>query len=338
MLESQGFIDNTQKRINIQYKDLKMGAKIYKEPKLKNPVLLCGWPGIGNIGITAIETLKRAVEAEELGEIEPWDFFYPHKVVIENGLLKDLQFPKNKFYFKKSQKSDLIFFIADEQPAEEKGGYASGKKAYEIANLVLDIALKFGCQRVYTSGAAVAQIHHTAKPRVWAVPNSVELIDEIRNYKNTVFMSEIEGRRGQGTISGLNGLMLGIAQKRGLEAICLMGEIPYYLQWIPLPYPRASQSVLEVLTRILSIKMDFTLFNQFAEKMEKSIEELVSTFLKSLPEHIRERVEAGIEDLEGKPAQLGPITDEEVNWFKEHGDKFLKEFFRKDDQEYERPL
>ncbi|UCG91992.1 MAG: PAC2 family protein [candidate division WOR-3 bacterium] len=315
-----------------------MGTKIYKEPDLKNPVLLCGWPGIGNIGLTAIDSLKRALDAEELGEIEPWDFFYPHKVVIENGLLKDLEFPKSKFYFKKLEKSNLLFFIADEQPAHEKGGYATGEKAYDIANLVLDVALKFGCQRVYTSGAAVATVHHTAKPRVWAVPNSDELIDELRNYNNTFLMSEIEGRRGQGTISGLNGLMLGIARKRGLEAICIMGEIPYYLQWIPFPYPRASQSVLEVLTRILNIDVDFTLFNQYVKKMEKSIEDLISMFLKSLPENIREKLEAGIEDLKGKPAQLGPITDQEVNWFKEHGDRFLKEFLKKEDKENERPL
>lgn len=315
-----------------------MGVKIYKEPILKNAVMLCGWPGIGNIGITAIDTLRKEVEAEELGEIEPWDFFYPRKVVIENGLLRDLIFPKNKFYFKKSEKYGLLFFIADEQPAEEKGGYARGRKAYEIANLVLDVALKFGCQRIYTSGAAVAQVHHARKPRVWAVPNSRELIDEIRDYKNTILMSEIEGWRNQGFISGLNGLMLGVAQKRGLEAICLMGEIPYYLQWIPSPYPRASQSVLEVLTRILDIKINFTLFNQYVKRMDKNIEELISMFLKSLPQNIRERLEAGLENLSGKPAQLGPITDEEVKWFKEHGDKFLKEFLRKDEEENEKSL
>lgn len=315
-----------------------MGAKIYKEPDLKNPVLLCGWPGIGNIGLTAIETLKRTVEAEELGEIEPWEFFYPHKVVIENGLLKNLEFPNNKFYFKKLEKSNLLFFIADEQPAQEKGGYASGKKAYEIANLVLDVALKFNCRRVYTSGAAVATVHHSAKPRVWAVPNAGALIDELRNYTNTFLMSEIEGRRGQGFISGLNGSMLSIARKRGLDAICIMGEIPYYLQWIPLPYPRASQSVLEVLTRILHINVDFTLFSHYVKKMDKSIEDLIGMFLKSLPENIRERLVAGIEHLKDKPSQLGPITDEEVRWFKVHGDKFLKEFFKKDEEENERPL
>ena len=315
-----------------------MGVKIFKEPILKNAVMLCGWPGIGNIGITAIDTLRKQVEAEELGEIEPWDFFYPRKVVIEEGLLKDLQFPKNKFYFKELEKSDLIFFIADEQPAEEKGGYAKGKKAYAIANLVLDVALKFGCQRIYTSGAAVAQVHHARKPRVWAVPNSRELIDKLRGFENTILMSEIEGWRSQGFISGLNGLMLGVAQKRGFEAICLMGEIPYYLQWIPSPYPKASQSVLEVLTQILDIKVNFELFNQYVKRAEKDIEEMISMFLRSLPENIRERLEAGLEDLSGKPAQLGPITDEEVKWFKAHGDRFLKEFLKKDEEENEESL
>ena len=53
-----------------------MGIRLYKEPKLENPVLIAGWPGIGNIGITAVNTLREMVRAEEFGEIEPWDFFY----------------------------------------------------------------------------------------------------------------------------------------------------------------------------------------------------------------------------------------------------------------------
>ena len=71
-----------------------MGIKIYKEPDLKNPVMFCGWPGIGNIGINAIDNLRAALKAQEFGEIEPWDFFDPRKVTIERGLLKDLEFPK----------------------------------------------------------------------------------------------------------------------------------------------------------------------------------------------------------------------------------------------------
>ena len=133
-----------------------MGIKLYKEPKMEHPDLIVGWPGIGNIGILAVDTLRAIVKAEELGEIEPWEFFYPSQVSIKAGVLEDLQFPGNKFYYKSIQGKDLIFFIGEEQPAETGKGYAEGKKAYQLARLVLEAGEKFGCRRVYTSGAAVA--------------------------------------------------------------------------------------------------------------------------------------------------------------------------------------
>jgi proteasome assembly chaperone (PAC2) family protein len=165
-----------------------VAIKLYKEPILKNPTMLCGWPGIGNIGIYAVDSIREALKAEKFGEIEPWEFFNPRKVSIEEGLLKNLEFPSNKFYLQRTKNQDLIFFIGQEQPAEGRIRYAEGKKAYEIANLVLDVAEKFGCRRIYTSGAAVTKIHHTAKPKVWAVPNKQSLIKEIKQYENTTLM------------------------------------------------------------------------------------------------------------------------------------------------------
>ena len=120
-----------------------MAVKLYKEPQLKNSVLFCGWPGIGNIGITAIDTLRAVLRAQEFGEIEPWDFFDPRKVRIEAGLLKDLEFPSNKFYFQQAENQDLIFFIGQEQPSDGRARYAEGQIAYQMANLVLDVAEKF---------------------------------------------------------------------------------------------------------------------------------------------------------------------------------------------------
>jgi len=93
-----------------------MGIKLFVEPELDKPDLLCGWPGIGNIGLLAVNTLKGELEAEEFGEIEPWDFFYPTRVSIRNGLLRGLEFPTNRFYYKRLEKRDLIFFIGKEQP------------------------------------------------------------------------------------------------------------------------------------------------------------------------------------------------------------------------------
>lgn len=303
-----------------------MGVRLYHEPDLHRPDLICGWPGIGRIGIMAVEYLRRAVGAQELGEIEPWDFFAPRRVTIRDGLLEEMEFPSSKFYWHRQGQRDLLFFLGEEQPADGQGMYASGAKAYHMANLVLDVAAKFGSRRVYTSGAAVTQTHHSLRPRVWAVPNQENLIAEFKELENTVLMSGIGGRGGQGAISGLNGLLLGVAKKRGMEAVCLMGEIPYYLQTSPWPYPKASIAVLEVLTRILGISIDLLPLEEMSRKIDESIESFLTNLFETeaIPPQIREDIRASIEKMKLVRQSPGPITDEDQKKIMEHIDEFFK--------------
>ena len=297
-----------------------MGIRLHQEPQLENPILVASWPGIGNIGIIAVDTLRGLLEAEEFGEIEPRDFFYPKRVLIRKGILEHLEFPSSRFYFKKTQGKDVIFFIGEEQPTEGGRMYAEGRKAYRMANLVLDLAEKFECGRIYTSGAAVALIHHTTKPRVWAVPNSENLMAEIRGYDNTVLMSDIEGRGGHGNITGLNGLLLGVAKKRGFEAICLMGEIPVYLQGLPLSYPKASKSVLEVLSHSLKIEVNLDNLDESDRKVQQGIEE----FYRQIPLEIRGQLDRLKHVAYAQPAEPCPITEEEEKKIMEDVDRFFK--------------
>jgi len=95
-----------------------MGIRLYEEPELKNPVMIASWPGIGNIGIIAVNYLRQMVKAQEFGEIEPWDFFEPRRVLIEGGLLKELEFPSSKFFFQRTRNRDLVFFVGEQQPTE----------------------------------------------------------------------------------------------------------------------------------------------------------------------------------------------------------------------------
>jgi proteasome assembly chaperone (PAC2) family protein len=297
-----------------------MGIKLHQEPQLKSSVLIASWPGIGNIGVIAVDTLRAVLEAEEFGEIEPWEFFYPRRVSIRKGILEYLEFPGSRFYFKRLGRRDVIIFIGEEQPTEGERMYAEGEKAYHMASLVLDVAEKFKCRRVYTSGAAVSLIHHTTKPRVWAVPNRESLIPEIREYGNTVLMSDIEGRGGQGNITGLNGLLLGVARKRGFEALCLMGEIPVYLQGLPLSYPKASRSVLEVLARILEIDIDLNQLDESDRKIQRGIED----FYQQIPLEIRRQLDRLKHVTYDQTAELGPITEEEQKGIMEDVEKFFK--------------
>ncbi|MDP2932422.1 MAG: PAC2 family protein [Chloroflexota bacterium] len=289
---------------------------LHKQPELNKPVMIAGWPGIGNIGLIAVDTLRSQVQAEQFGEIEPWDFFYPKKATIKNGILQELEFPSNKFYYQRLANRDLLFFSGEEQPADSGRMYAEGRKAYQLADLVLDVAAKFGCQRVYTSGAAVSLIHHTQPPRVWAVASRSDLLQEVKSYR-TVLMSEVEGRNGQGSITGLNGLLLGVAKKRGFEAVCLMGEIPDYLAGVPFPYPRASQAVLEVLTKLLGIEVNLGVLDVMTAQIDGVINDIYEKF----PPEIKERIEPRRLAAQPKPET---ITEEEVQWMKEHIDELFK--------------
>lgn len=313
-----------------------MGIRLYREPELVNPVMFCGWPGIGNIGILAVDTLRKMLFAEEFGEIEPWDFFDPRKVVITDGLLEDLEFPKSTFFFYRTGKRDVVLFIGDEQPAEEETVYARGEKAYRMSHLVLDAAEKFGCRTIYTSGAAVTKIHHSFKPRVWAVPNTPELIDTMKDYKNTICVSEIEGSDGQGSISGLNGLLLGVAREREMNAICLMGEIPYYLHGAPWPYPKASQAVLEVFSEILEMTIDVSQFAEMIQQTEKNIEEFLENFFQTetIPLEVRSKLRDEIEKLKRSgPAKSEPTGEEVTELILER----IDELFKKERKGDERP-
>lgn len=297
-----------------------MGVRYIKEPDLIDPVMLACWPGIGNVGLIAIDAMRRSLQAEMFAYIEPWDYFYPKRALIRNGELVELSFPASEFHFRRTDKRDLIFFIGEEQPAEGGRAYAAGSKAYAMANVVLDVAQRFGCKRIYTSGAAVTPMHHTARSRVWAVPNSESLLPELRGYENTVLMSGVEGREGQGTITGLNGLLLGVAKHRGIEAVCLMGEIPVYLQGFPFPYPKGSQSVLEVLVAALGIWVNLESINNLAMESEQEL----SVLYEKLPPEIREQLDRLKQVTVDLPGGSGTITEEDKRKILEDIDRLFK--------------
>ena len=295
-----------------------MGVKLFSEPQLRRPDMVVGWPGIGNIGLVTVDTLRKSIDAEELGEIEPWDFFYPSKVIIRAGVLRDMEFPTNKFYYKRLPERDLMLFVAEEQPSGGDRVYAEGSEAYQMANFVLDVAEKFGCRRIYTSGAAVSPTHHDARPKVWAAATSREVLSEARRQANTVPMSEVEGHGEFGNITGLNGLLIGVARKRGFEGMCLMGEIPDYLSRVPFPYPRASRSVLEVLAVLLGVDIDYRPLDEMTEQMAN----VVGNVYQQFPNEVRERIEQRRQAID---ARSGAITEDDERWLKDHIDDFFRQ-------------
>ncbi len=141
---------------------------------------------------------------------------------------------------------------------------------------------------------------------------------ELKAYDNTILMSDVVGKGERGSITGLNGLLLGLAKKRGFEAVCLMGEIPDYLSGVPFPYPRASRSVLELLSKILKIDIDLNPL----EELESQIDEIIASIYERLPLEIKEKIE---QRKNQNIPKVETITDEDEIWLKEHLDELFKE-------------
>jgi len=234
-------------------------VKLRARPELNSPVMLAAWPGIGNVAIIVATYLKRKLDFKELGEIEASNFFDPIGIIVKDNVVEAPQFPQSQFYYWKNsgEGSDIILFIGEDQPTT---------KGYELANCVLDLSLRFEVKRIYTCAAAITRIHHTEQPSVWGVATSQQLTEELKRY-NLV-------QRGNLQIAGLNGLLLGVTKERGIEGVCLLGEVPIYATRIQ--NPMAALAVLKVLTTMLAINVDMAELTQMAMETKERLKQVAA--------------------------------------------------------------
>ncbi|MBM2825551.1 MAG: hypothetical protein HW402_1215 [Dehalococcoidales bacterium] len=228
-------------------------------PTLHTPNMVAAWPGISNVALIVANYLKKKLDFKELGEVEAAHFFDPIGVFVKNNVVEAPQFPQSKFYYWENTGggSDIVLFIGDDQPSV---------KTYELAHCILDIGLSFQVQRIYTCAAAVTRIHHSEQSRVWGVATSQPLTEHLKERDLL--------QRGNLQIAGLNGLLLGVAKERGVEGICLLGEVPVYATRVQ--NPMAALAILGVLTKMLDIEIDVVELAEQARQTQEKIKELAA--------------------------------------------------------------
>ncbi|OGO39962.1 MAG: hypothetical protein A2147_04655 [Chloroflexi bacterium RBG_16_57_8] len=234
-------------------------VKIRARPKLNCPNMVAAWPGIADVASIAVSYLKKRLEFKDLGEVDAAHFFNPIGITARDNVVEEPQFPQSRFYYWKNQpgKSDLILFIGDDQPAV---------KTYDLANCVLDMAARFKVTRVYTCAAAITRMHHTEMPKAWGVATTKQLTTELKRYDLL--------QRGNLQIAGLNGLLLGVAKERGIDAMCLLGEVPAHAARIQ--NPMAALAILRVLTKMLDVKIDLLELEQIASQAKDRLKQLAA--------------------------------------------------------------
>ena len=220
----------------------------YEEPELKDPILIEGLPGVGNVGKLAAEHLLDQIEAVKMADIYSKNF--PPQVVVDDDGVSNLV--NNELYYSKGEggRPDLIMLLGDYQGLTPEG-------QYELSDHVLQVAIKFGAKMVFTLGGyGIGKM--VEEPRVLGAATDIELVEEMKE-KGVVFS---RGEPGSGIV-GASGLLLGLGKVYGIKAVCLMGETSGYFV-----DPKGAEAVLRVLAEILNVEIDFSYLEDKAEQID----------------------------------------------------------------------
>jgi hypothetical protein len=230
---------------------------IKEKPSPRNPRLVQGLLGVGQVGFLAVRQLIKALKAKKIAEVYSPDFLYPGSPIPGVIYTKDgtVELEKDEIYY--DQKHELFLLTGLYQGIRPEGYFG-------FASAILDFCEEFGVKDIYTlAGYGTGQ--HQDEPAVYAV---------IADKKQGPWLKErgiklAKAPEGSLGVTGLAGLLVVLGAKDGRKTLCLMGETHGNY-----PDPKAAKAVLIKLCDILDIKIDTSQLDEQIAAMEKEFREL----------------------------------------------------------------
>ena len=248
-----------------------------KPPKLNDPILIEGLPGVGNIGRVAVGYLIEELKAVKFAQLHSKHFF-PFVMLHEDY---QVQLLKNEFYYYKAKKGDrdLIFLVGDCQSLSPDGHY-------EIIEKVLDFVEPLGVKEIITiGGLATGELEE--EPKTIGASSEESLA---KKYASAGI--DFSAGKKVGYIVGAAGLLIGLGNERGMKGMCLLGETSGF----PIVTdPKAAEVVLNSVTKVLKLKIDMGKIEERVAEMEKFIQKVESLQKKALAQ-ISKGDKAPVED------------------------------------------
>ena len=251
-------------------------------PDSKFPSLICGFPGSGYVGKLAVDHLIHELSAKHLVDI--YSNTFPPQVLIKPDGTVDLI--RNAIFYHESPISpslNMMFLTGDSQPSNPDAEYL-------LAETILRIASKFSVLHVYALAAYITGIF-VQKPRVFCTASDMESLRSI----NTPDIAVMDS----GAITGMNGLIIGLAKLKGMRGTCLLGETSGYVV-----DAKASRSILEVLTTRLGIEISMDALDARA----KDTEMLIKTIEQQMGQTSGGRPEGREQTTQSDPRNTGYIS------------------------------
>jgi uncharacterized protein (TIGR00162 family) len=219
-----------------------------EKPILCEPVLIEGLPGIGFVANIAALHLINELRATKFCEIHA-SSFQDVALCVEDGSVRS---PVNELYYCRPSggSRDLMVLYGNTQALTTYGQYV-------LCGKILDLAKGLGCRLVACMGGLKRE-QVSSFPKVYGTATHREMLNEILDYGVNII---------QGKVVGAAGLLVGLAKLKGMRGFCLLAEtLGIY------PDAIAAQALLEVLCKILHLKIDLTRLEVAANETRKILE------------------------------------------------------------------
>ena len=218
-----------------------------EEPDIKKPIIIAAMQDMGNVGSIVINFINKSLKSKPFRTAK---VSFP-TYVVDNGGHIDL--PNESWEYKYTD--DLIIF---------GGGNGQPQDNNELNLLckdVMNVAEKYSAKFIYTLGG-----FHTNRvlkniPKTYVTTTSLELRKQMEKL-------ELDMTPQKSLITGFNGLILGFAEKYGIQGIGMYGE----LNQPDVPQYRAAISIIKTIEKLTYRKLGNT------EELEMLAQEIDQKF------------------------------------------------------------
>lgn len=227
--------------------------KNFARPKLKNPILIEGLPGMGNVGKIAVDFLIDNLQAKKLLEINSYNF--PNSVFVNEKNLVEL--PKIEIFYKNLKDQSLLLLSGDVQPTDEKS-------CYNFCETILDLLKDYKGSEIITLGG-IGLPEPPKKPHIYTTGNSKKIISK---YKAKQISTSLYGFVGP--IVGVSGVLLGLSTTHKIPAITFLAETFGHPAHLGI---KGARAILSVLNKNLKLKLNLKELDSEIKEMNENLEE-----------------------------------------------------------------
>ncbi len=232
--------------------------KLGKVPKITNPIMIEGLPGIGNVGKVSVDFLVDETNAKKIFELTSYSM--PSSVFVNENNLVDL--PAISVYFKKAASGkDILFVGGDAQPIDEVA-------SYEFSEALLDLLKSFkGSDVVTLGGIGLPSI--PKKPKVYCTGTSKAFVESYM--KGTPIQPRLYGVVGP--IMGVSGLLIGLAKRKNMNGVSLLAETFGHPMFLGI---RGAREIVSILNKKLSLGINLRQLDREIDELESQAEKNAS--------------------------------------------------------------